>query len=207
MRSSTSSASASWGITSARTKLVTSRRLHAGAREQVDQPHLLVGGDDLRLVLEAVAGADLADADSPGRPWPRATCTLHAVSAPVVLLAGGTGGAKLARGMLDVVGPDLVVIANTADDVEIYGGYVSPDPDLVPYWLADRIDERGWGIAGDTFTAMDAPREPARTSGSTSATRTCGLCSGARRLAEGARLTETILDLARSSTYGARCCR
>ena len=48
--------------------------------------------------------------------------------APVVVLAGGTGGAKLARGMLDVAGDDLVVIANTADDVEIYGAYVSPRP-------------------------------------------------------------------------------
>jgi LPPG:FO 2-phospho-L-lactate transferase len=81
------------------------------------------------------------------------------VSAPVVVLAGGTGGAKLARGMLDVVGSDsLVVIANTGDDVEIYGAYVSPDPDLVTFWLADRIDERGWGIAGDTFHVMDGLR-------------------------------------------------
>ena len=31
----------------------------------------------------------------------------------VVVLAGGTGGAKLARGMLDVVGDELVVVANT----------------------------------------------------------------------------------------------
>ena len=65
-----------------------------------------------------------------------------AVSSPVVLLAGGTGGAKLARGMLDEVGEHLVVIANTGDDVEAHGGYVSPDPDLVLYWLAGRIDER-----------------------------------------------------------------
>jgi LPPG:FO 2-phospho-L-lactate transferase len=73
-----------------------------------------------------------------------------------VVLAGGTGGAKLARGMLDVVGSDdLVVIANTGDDVEIYGAYVSPDPDLVTFWLADRIDERGWGLSGDTFHVMD----------------------------------------------------
>ncbi|MBV9309528.1 MAG: 2-phospho-L-lactate transferase [Solirubrobacterales bacterium] len=77
-----------------------------------------------------------------------------------MVLAGGTGGAKLARGMLDVVGSeDLVVIANTADDVEIYGGYVSPDPDLITFWLADRIDERGWGLAGDTFAVMDGLRE------------------------------------------------
>ncbi len=78
----------------------------------------------------------------------------------VVVLAGGTGGAKLARGMLDVVGPErLAVIANTGDDVEIYGAHVSPDPDLVCFWLADLIDERGWGLRGDTFAVMDALRE------------------------------------------------
>jgi LPPG:FO 2-phospho-L-lactate transferase len=80
---------------------------------------------------------------------------------PVVVLAGGTGGARLARGMLDVVdSPDqLVVVANTGDDLEIHGGYVSPDPDLVSFWIADRIDERGWGLAGDTFAVMDGLRE------------------------------------------------
>src|SRR5437588_586836 len=82
-----------------------------------------------------------------------------AVGGPVVVLAGGTGGARLARGMLDVVGEDLVVVANTADDVEIYGAHVSPDPDLVLYWLADRIDERGWGLRDDTFHVMDGLRE------------------------------------------------
>jgi LPPG:FO 2-phospho-L-lactate transferase len=81
-------------------------------------------------------------------------------SAPVVVLAGGTGGAKLARGMLDAVGrDDLVVIANTGDDIEIYGAYVSPDPDLVTFWLADMIDERGWGIDGDTFEVMEGLRD------------------------------------------------
>jgi LPPG:FO 2-phospho-L-lactate transferase len=80
--------------------------------------------------------------------------------AEVVVLAGGTGGAKLARGMQDVVGPErLAVIANTGDDIEIYGAYVSPDPDLVSFWLADRIDERGWGLRGDTFNTMDGLRE------------------------------------------------
>jgi LPPG:FO 2-phospho-L-lactate transferase len=82
------------------------------------------------------------------------------VSGPVVVFAGGTGGAKLARGMCDVVGADeLVVIANTGDDIEIYGSYVSPDPDLITFWLADRIDSRGWGLSGDTFHVMDGLRE------------------------------------------------
>src|SRR4051794_16080538 len=76
----------------------------------------------------------------------------------VVVLAGGTGGAKLARGMLDVVGEELVVVANTADDIEVYGAHVSPDPDLCLFWLADRIDARGWGIEGDTFHAMERYR-------------------------------------------------
>jgi LPPG:FO 2-phospho-L-lactate transferase len=78
---------------------------------------------------------------------------------PVVVLAGGTGGAKLARGMLDVVGGDLAVIANTGDDVGIYGAHVSPDPDLITFWLADQIDERGWGLRDDTFHVMDGLRE------------------------------------------------
>ena len=80
--------------------------------------------------------------------------------ARVVLLAGGTGGAKLARGLLDVIaGPQLTVIANTGDDIDIYGAHVSPDPDLVSFWLADCIDDRGWGLRDDTFTVMEALRE------------------------------------------------
>ena len=76
-----------------------------------------------------------------------------------VILAGGTGGAKLARGMADVLGAErLVAIVNTGDDVEIYGAHVSPDPDLVSFWLADQIDERGWGLRDDTFMVMDALR-------------------------------------------------
>lgn len=64
----------------------------------------------------------------------------------VVVLAGGTGGAKLAAGMQQVVGSQLTVIANTGDDVEALGVHVSPDPDLCTYWLAGQIDaERGWG--------------------------------------------------------------
>jgi LPPG:FO 2-phospho-L-lactate transferase len=77
----------------------------------------------------------------------------------VVVLAGGTGGAKLVRGMADVVEPErLAAIVNTGDDIEIYGAHVSPDPDLVSFWLADVIDERGWGLRDDTFFVMDALR-------------------------------------------------
>ena len=74
----------------------------------------------------------------------------------VALLAGGTGGAKLAAGVQDLLGADLAVIANTADDVEVHGLHVSPDPDLVTYWLAGEIDEeRGWGIRDDTSVVSE----------------------------------------------------
>src|SRR5438552_18737202 len=77
----------------------------------------------------------------------------------IVVLAGGTGRAKRARGMTAVREPERVaVIANTGDDIEIYGAYVSPDPDLVCFWLADQIDARGWGLRGDTFAVLDALR-------------------------------------------------
>jgi LPPG:FO 2-phospho-L-lactate transferase len=74
----------------------------------------------------------------------------------VALLAGGTGGAKLAAGMQEEIGAELAVIANTGDDVEALGVHVSPDPDLVAYWLSGEIDEeRGWGIRDDAFTVFD----------------------------------------------------
>jgi LPPG:FO 2-phospho-L-lactate transferase len=47
-------------------------------------------------------------------------------------------------------------VANTADDTQVHGLHVSPDPDLVTYWLAGEIDEeRGWGIRGDSFTVHE----------------------------------------------------
>jgi LPPG:FO 2-phospho-L-lactate transferase len=128
------------------------------------------------------------------------------VGRPVVVLAGGTGGAKLARGMLDAVGPDdLVVIANTGDDVEVHGGYVSPDPDLVTFWLADRIDARGWGLAGDTFAVMEGLRALGDEVWFNLGDRDLALClRRARRLAEGARLTEVLAEAARALGVRAR---
>jgi LPPG:FO 2-phospho-L-lactate transferase len=123
----------------------------------------------------------------------------------VVVLAGGTGGAKLARGMLDVVGDELVVVANTADDVEIYGAYVCPDPDLCAFWLADRIDERGWGLRGDTFNAMAQLRELGVDVWFNLGDRDLAIgLRRAQRLGEGATLTEAIGELTRGLGLDAR---
>jgi LPPG:FO 2-phospho-L-lactate transferase len=128
------------------------------------------------------------------------------VTEQIVVLAGGTGGAKLARGMLDVVGADhLAVVANTGDDVEIYGAYVSPDPDLITFWLADRIDDRGWGLQGDTFNVMDGLRELGVDVWFHLGDRDLALgIERARLLDGGARLTEAHAGLAKQLGVEAR---
>lgn len=75
----------------------------------------------------------------------------------ITSLAGGTGAAKLLRGLARVLDPrDLTVIVNTGDDAEIWGLHVSPDLDTVCYTLAGVIDERrGWGLVHETFHALD----------------------------------------------------
>jgi len=124
----------------------------------------------------------------------------------IVVLAGGTGGAKLARGMLDVAGPErLTVIANTGDDIEIYGAHISPDPDLVTFWLADEIDERGWGLGGDTFTVMDALRALGSEVWFNLGDRDLAWClERARLLAEGRTQSEAHAHLASQLGLGAR---
>jgi LPPG:FO 2-phospho-L-lactate transferase len=108
--------------------------------------------------------------------------------------------------MLDVVGPDeLVVVANTGDDIEIYGAYVSPDPDLVTFWLADQINKRGWGLTGDTFAVMEGLRQLGVDVWFNLGDRDLALgIERARALAEGQRLTDAHLALARKLGVGGR---
>jgi len=76
----------------------------------------------------------------------------------VTALAGGTGAAKLLRGLASArPRHELTVIGNTGDDAEIWGLHVSPDLDTVMYALAGRLDAmRGWGVADDTFRCLEA---------------------------------------------------
>src|SRR5688500_8929477 len=75
----------------------------------------------------------------------------------ILMLAGGVGGGKLARGLAAVVSPDrLAIVVNTADDFVHLGLHISPDIDSVLYALADLNDpERGWGLAGETWNFMN----------------------------------------------------
>ncbi len=76
----------------------------------------------------------------------------------VVVLSGGGGGARFARGLQDALAPgELTVVGNVGDDVEVLGLHVSPDLDSILYTLAGVIDEeRGWGRAGETWNALAA---------------------------------------------------
>jgi len=124
----------------------------------------------------------------------------------ITVLAGGTGGARLARGIADVVGSqDLTVVANTGDDVEIYGVHVSPDPDLVAFTLADLIDERGWGIRGDTFAVMDALERAGRPAWFRLGDADLALCLlRTERLRAGERLTLAHAEVCRAIGLSAR---
>ena len=79
----------------------------------------------------------------------------------VVCLSGGVGGARLARGLHDVLAPgELTVVGNVGDDVEVLGLHVSPDLDSVLYALAGLNDEeRGWGRSGETWRALESARQ------------------------------------------------
>lgn len=70
------------------------------------------------------------------------------------------GAARLLAGLIQVRPPaELTAIVNVGDDVELHGLHVSPDLDTVTYTVAGAIDpERGWGLAGETWRAMEALR-------------------------------------------------
>jgi LPPG:FO 2-phospho-L-lactate transferase len=119
----------------------------------------------------------------------------------VVVLAGGTGGAKLAHGFqLALPAGDATVVVNTGDDVERHGLLVMPDHDAILYMLTGTFDdERGWGVRGETWTVIDALAEYGeetwfRLGDHDFATH---IARGAR-LRAGATLTQAVLDLQRA---------
>jgi LPPG:FO 2-phospho-L-lactate transferase len=79
-----------------------------------------------------------------------------ALAKRLVCLSGGVGAAKFLQGLIATVPQeDLVVIVNTGDDIDLYGLYISPDPDIVMYTLSGIVDqEKGWGVQDDTFRCL-----------------------------------------------------
>jgi LPPG:FO 2-phospho-L-lactate transferase len=124
---------------------------------------------------------------------------------PIVALAGGVGGAKLAHGLQTQIGDRLTVVVNTGDDLERHGLLVMPDHDTVMYTLAGIANrEFGWGIQGETFAAaamLERYGEPTwfrlgDRDLATNITRNA-------RLRSGSGLTEVCLGLQRALGVGA----
>ena len=78
----------------------------------------------------------------------------------LVVLTGGTGGAKLIEGLAAEIDPsELTIICNTGDDAVFHGLYVAPDIDTILYTLAGLNDAaKGWGIRGDSFVVLEQLR-------------------------------------------------
>lgn len=126
----------------------------------------------------------------------------------VTVLCGGVGAARFLGGLVEVVDPaEITAIVNTGDDTVMHGLAISPDLDTIIYTLAAAIDrDRGWGLAGETWAAVEALEryEAVRPAGSAAAATWFSL--GDRdlathlyrtaRLAEGATLTTVTAEIA-----------
>lgn len=78
----------------------------------------------------------------------------------ITVLAGGIGGARFVSGLRAAFGSDVVtVIANTADDIDLFGLHISPDLDSLMYTLGGGIDtERGWGRSDEGWRVREELR-------------------------------------------------
>jgi LPPG:FO 2-phospho-L-lactate transferase len=117
----------------------------------------------------------------------------------IVVLSGGGGGARFARGLQSVLEPgELTVIANVGDDLEILGLHVSPDLDSLLYTLSGLIDaERGWGRADETWNTLGAAADWGGDDWFRLGDRDLGLhLVRTAALREGARLSELTAQLA-----------
>jgi LPPG:FO 2-phospho-L-lactate transferase len=128
----------------------------------------------------------------------------------VTVISGGVGAARFLVGLSGVVVPaGITAVVNTGDDTEMHGLSISPDLDTITYTLAGAIDpERGWGLAGETWRAMEALGRyvPVRPSNSSAAPTWFGLGDQdlathfyrTARLAEGATLTQVTDEIRRA---------
>jgi len=130
------------------------------------------------------------------------------------VLCGGVGAARFLRGLLDVVpATSVTAVVNTADDTVLHGLAISPDLDTITYTLAGATDdERGWGLAGETWRAMAALDRYTRVrpGGSLAASTWFNLGDTdlathlyrTARLAEGATLTDVTAEIVRAWGLG-----
>jgi LPPG:FO 2-phospho-L-lactate transferase len=118
----------------------------------------------------------------------------------IVVLTGGTGGAKFVEGLRQVTSmEEMTFIVNTGDDLEWWGLYISPDLDSITYALAGLLSrERGWGVKGDTFYCLQAMGELAEPIWFHVGDRDLAVhLVRSRLLAQGKTLTEVTTEICR----------
>ena len=132
----------------------------------------------------------------------------------VTVLCGGVGAARFLRGLLArVPAGEVAAVVNTGDDTELHGLSISPDVDTIVYTLAGAIDpDRGWGLAGESWHAMEALARYADVRPARSAAAPTWFNLGDRdlathfyrtaRLAEGATPTQVTAEIARAWQLG-----
>jgi LPPG:FO 2-phospho-L-lactate transferase len=137
------------------------------------------------------------------------------VEVDVAVLSGGVGAARFLRGLTALVPPrHVAAVVNTGDDTELHGLAISPDLDTITYTLAGAIDpERGWGLAGETWNAIEALARYAGVRPAGSSAGSTWFSLGDRdlathmyrtaRLAEGASLTEVTREI--TTAWGLDC--
>lgn len=133
----------------------------------------------------------------------------------ITVLAGGVGAAKFLIGLLEEVDPEEVTaIVNVADDTTIHGLRISPDLDSCTYTLAGANDtERGWGLRGETWLAMEHLRRYAESNDVTNGDAAGWFNLGDRdlgthlyrtsRLAAGKTLSEVSAEITKAWGIGA----
>jgi LPPG:FO 2-phospho-L-lactate transferase len=132
----------------------------------------------------------------------------------VAVLAGGGGAPKYARGLLEVR-DDVTLVVNTGDDDTMHGLRICPDLDSCTYVLSGSVNpETGWGLVGETWSAMDALKRfaPVIPAGSAAGTTWFGLGDRdlathlyrTQRLREGADLTTVTAEITRAFGIGVR---
>lgn len=74
----------------------------------------------------------------------------------ITLLGGGIGASRFSKALTEVVPEErLTCIVNTADDLLLYGLRICPDIDTTVLAHGMKDDQRGWGLKGDSFRAME----------------------------------------------------
>jgi LPPG:FO 2-phospho-L-lactate transferase len=127
------------------------------------------------------------------------------IPAPVTVLAGGVGAARLLAGLVRVVpAQQVTAVVNTGDDMVLHGLHISPDVDTVVYTVAGAIDpDRGWGLAAETWQAMETLERYRGQTWFNLGDRDLGThLFRTQRLAEGATLTEVTGEVARAWGLG-----